>query len=53
MARIEHDELQEKTNKNDSQKVKAVQLLGSGMKEDEVQELAEHRDDGWEFVDES
>ncbi|KIL45344.1 hypothetical protein [Jeotgalibacillus soli] len=28
------------------------ELLGKGMKEDEVQELTERNDDGWEYVDE-
>ncbi|MGD7043832.1 hypothetical protein [Jeotgalibacillus proteolyticus] len=50
MARSDYEE-HEKTGRNHSQKIKAHQLLGSGMKEDEVQELAEHREDGWEYVD--
>ena len=53
MNRIEHDDVYSYQEKRESDNVKAHQLLGSGMKEDEVQELAEHRDDGWEYVDES
>ncbi|WP_165967134.1 hypothetical protein [Jeotgalibacillus sp. S-D1] len=53
MNRIEREEshLQQDNDKSEIT-VKAHQLLSSGMKEDEVQELAEYRDDGWEYVDE-
>ena len=52
MNRLEHENVQHDNDKRESSTVKAHQLLSYGMKEDEVQELAEHRDDGWEYVDE-
>lgn len=53
MNRIEREESRlQQDNGNTESTVKAHQLLSSGLKEDEVQELAEHRDDGWEYVDE-
>ncbi|WP_167578536.1 hypothetical protein [Jeotgalibacillus proteolyticus] len=54
MDRIEHEDLPYKNDHiTKAGHVKAHQLLESGLKEDEVQELSEHREDGWEFVDES
>ncbi|MDZ5711868.1 hypothetical protein [Jeotgalibacillus haloalkalitolerans] len=32
--------------------VKTEQLLSTGLREDEVQEIAEYQEDGWQYVDE-
>ncbi|WP_166805754.1 MULTISPECIES: hypothetical protein [Jeotgalibacillus] len=44
------DEQAREVNREET-KVRTGQLLTTGLKEDEVQELAEYREDGWEFVD--
>ncbi|WP_166786727.1 hypothetical protein [Jeotgalibacillus salarius] len=46
------DELLRDHQPEETAHVRADQLLTNGLREDEVQEISEFQDDGWQFVDE-
>ncbi|KIL48783.1 hypothetical protein KP77_19940 [Jeotgalibacillus alimentarius] len=46
------DELLRVDQPEETVHVEADQLLYTGLREDEVQEIYEYRQDGWEYVDE-
>lgn len=46
------DELLRDYQPEETTHVKTDQLLSTGLREDEVQEITEYQEDGWQYVDE-
>ncbi|AJD91149.1 hypothetical protein JMA_18320 [Jeotgalibacillus malaysiensis] len=45
------DELIRDYQPEETNQVKTEQLLSTGLREDEVQEISEYEEDGWQYVD--